>query len=65
MAFKNWHYGKLIILWAWGIAVAKLIMQFSKPGIRSLIISAVIFGIAVTLSVITWKWLSYKQKQND
>jgi hypothetical protein len=65
MALKNWHYGKLIILWAWGIAVVKLILPLSKPGIWSLIIIAFIFGIAFTLSVITWKWLSYKQKQND
>ncbi len=67
MAVKDWHYGKIILLWVWYIAVAVFLIdvlastQHFAPGF---LLIAVIVGSPVVLSVITWRWLSGKEKRN-
>ena len=62
----GWHWGKLVILWAWGaIAVAVLWRVFLSltPGVQPVLTTGVL-GVAVALllglSVVTWVWLGGK-----
>ena len=64
MNVKNWHVGKLIILWAWGIVVIGIALQILekiKDFISGFIVIGAIFVIPIMLSVITWKWLSGRE----
>ena len=70
MALRQWHYGKLIMLWAWGgffmwfawyvldpleaNNTGKLIFGYS--------VLAVLLAIPAALSVMTWKWLGGKER---
>lgn len=71
MSLRSWHYGKLIILWAWGVVVCALLVYLVNSlepvrddvlvpvvGIASV---AVMVAIAASLSVVTWKWLGGKE----
>ena len=68
MAMRNWHYGKLIILWSWGVAVVALLSE-ALPSERTtymgLILMALIFGILLVLSITTWKWLGKKETRDS
>ncbi len=64
MDVKNWHVGKLVILWAWGIVVIGIALQILeeiKDFIPGFIVIGAIFVIPIVLSVITWKWLSGRE----
>jgi len=65
MDIRNWHYGKIILLWVWSIAICFLLLQWleslSNPIIGFLLI-AIIIAIPIIMSVVTWKWLSGKEK---
>lgn len=66
MAIRNWHPGKLIMLWAWGGLVAGLILTdfMGRPvgsaPVSHLLEFAVTLIILVVLSALTWHWLGGK-----
>lgn len=65
MAIKNWHIGKIILLWVWGILLAFLgfnILESVEHFVVGYILIGLILGIPFIISVITWKWLSGKEK---
>jgi hypothetical protein len=65
----GWHWGKLVILWAWGgLVVAVLMRTFieQKPTDDPLTSSINYLGslaILVALTVITWVWLGGKDNR--
>lgn len=71
MALRNWHYGKLIILWSWGILASVLSWYSSESlapergestrAILSIVAMGLTFLIPACLSVITWIWLGGKE----
>ena len=70
MPIKKWHYGKLIILWAWTALLVGLFLQgleslSDAPGSTwpkfALIVS--MGTLLVAMSMITWKWLTGKQRE--
>jgi hypothetical protein len=67
MAIKKWHYGKLILLWAWGGLLTGLslthFVNTPVPDSPSLHLSELIFTLAVliVLSFVTWRWLGSKE----
>ena len=67
MALRQWHYGKLVMLWAWGVtvmAVGVRILRDLKPE-RFLLGTLLILGIVavpISLSVMTWNWLGAREK---
>ena len=66
MAIRNWHPGKLIILWSWGAVLAGLLL-FAVVEISSdrFVLGSVLFvaalGVLASLSAVTWRWLSGKE----
>jgi hypothetical protein len=68
MALKNWHYGKLIILWIWGIVLISFVSEPLRSGgisVLRFIIIVFIFVIPLILSIVTWIWLSAKEKMKN
>jgi len=67
MSIRNWHSGKLIILWSWGgLAAAFLLTEFmAQPVADSPLAHLFEIGsfliIFVSLSVLTWYWLGGKE----
>lgn len=71
MALRNWHYGKLIILWIWGILLSVLSWYWAgslEPerdetglAILGIVGLALVLLIPACLSVVTWKWLGGKE----
>jgi hypothetical protein len=66
MSIQRWHWGKIVILWAWGgLFVALLLTQFLSqkvdvnPGVSlfSFFGSLLILG---ALTIVTWLWLGGK-----
>jgi hypothetical protein len=68
VSIGRWHYGKLILLWAWGILVCVGVF-FTVPHVKSFVVGfpliALIPTILIGLSVITWRWLGGKEGQTD
>lgn len=67
MGVKHWHYGKLIILWGWGVVVIAVAFQFLKRisperYVLGTALILVIAGAPIALSVITWRWLGGKEE---
>jgi hypothetical protein len=67
MAIQRWHWGKIVILWAWGsVFVLLLLTRFLSqkaevdPGVSSLTFLGSVL-ILVGLTVITWLWLGGKE----
>jgi hypothetical protein len=70
MAIRRWHYGKLVMLWAWGVALMFVCYQVlrsmgdTQSGLglaAGFVMIAAVIAIPVGLSVITWKWLTGKE----
>jgi quinol-cytochrome oxidoreductase complex cytochrome b subunit len=63
MSIRKWHRGKLIILWAWGLAIAALLMtDFLSTSVQSsptthTVEFFVVLLVLLALSIITWRWL--------
>lgn len=71
MAITRWHYGKLIILWAWGL-LADVMLWYLATGLEpdgsdsltsifGLVLIACMIAIPAALSVVTWKWLGGRE----
>jgi hypothetical protein len=67
MGISRWHPGKLILLWSWGGLLAALALTsfLSTPVAASPVTHLITFLTAllilISLSVITWKWLSGRE----
>jgi len=63
MGIRQWHWGKLVILWAWGgLIAAPLLYRFlTQPVQVDPVMSSVGFfgslAILILLSAVTWRWL--------
>ena len=69
MAIEQWHWGKLVILWAWGGMLAALLMTLfvvepveNSPA-RSALSLALTIALLLALSAITWRWLGGKERR--
>lgn len=63
---RQWHWGKLAILWAWGAFLILLALEaLSRINTERFIFGTalivVIVVVPAVLSVVTWKWLGGKQ----
>ena len=67
MAIRKWHFGKLVILWAWGAVLSALVLTHfaSTPVSDTLILHACeivfVLFILLLLSTVTWLWLGSKE----
>jgi hypothetical protein len=68
MSIKRWHWGKIVILWAWGgLIVALLLTKFlsQRAELDPFVSSLSFFGsllILAALSIVTWLWLGGKDQ---
>lgn len=68
MNIKRWHWGKIVILWAWGgLIVALLLTKFlsQKAELDPVVSSLSFFGgllILAALTIVTWLWLGAKDQ---
>jgi hypothetical protein len=67
MNIQRWHWGKLVILWAWGgflaaLLLTRFLLQKAQetPVVSSLsfVGSVLILG---ALTIVTWLWLTGKE----
>lgn len=75
MALTSWHYGKLIILWTWGLLLSALAWYVAvgleprgddvATSILGLVALAFVFLIPACLSVVTWIWLGGKEEERQ
>ena len=72
MAIARWHYGKIVLLWAWGLALMGIVFvsiqvlshpQSAGQLIFAFLLLALLAGIPIFLSIITWKWLDGKETE--
>jgi len=64
MAVKQWHVGRIVLLWAWGIALsAVLIVVITRTEnfIPGFIYLGVLLAILIALSAVTWRWFGEKE----
>ena len=65
-AIRRWHWGKIVILWAWGGGIASLMLErfAASPVSESPLLSSTAFIFSVllllSLTVMTWIWLGGK-----
>ncbi len=66
MAIKNWHYGKLLVLWGWGALVSGFCLHSLETiahwAVGYLVI-IIMLGLPIIMSVVTWKWLSGQESR--
>ena len=69
MAIQHWHWGKLIILWAWGGTLSALLLTFfvvepvQDAPTRSAVSLVIMVVLLLVLSAITWRWLGGKEQR--
>jgi hypothetical protein len=66
MAIRNWHVGKIVLLWVWASVLCGVLVQAIKGLAHEQFVTGFIFiglfiVIAVVMSVVTWKWFSGKE----
>jgi hypothetical protein len=67
MSIRKWHKGKLIILWAWGVASAALALtDFMMRPVQSapvahLVEILIVLLTLLALSAVTWHWLGDRE----
>jgi hypothetical protein len=64
MAIKNWHVGKLLLLWAWSAVIAVVLINVLRDVDDPLIGSLLLLAIAaapLAMSVVTWRWFGGKE----
>ena len=67
VAIQDWHWGKLIILWAWGGTLSALLLTFfvlepvNDAPARSAVSLLIMIVLLLALSAITWRWLGGKE----
>ena len=66
MAIQRWHVGKLILLWAWSVLLAAVLIGIirsldNRQFVVGFMLIGALLGIAILMSMITWKWLGGKE----
>ena len=69
MRIKTWHVGKIVLLWAWGTAVIIVDLYLQKEYVAALTehvligfaLLSLLLIIPISLSILTWRWLSGKE----
>ncbi len=67
MSIQRWHWGKIVILWAWGgLLVALLLTRFlSQKAEADPVVSTLSFLgsvlVLAALTIVTWLWLGGKE----
>jgi len=65
MSVRNWHWGKLVILWGWGAALVLLSLEGLRRTNDNFVFGTflllLLLAIPAGLSVVTWKWLAGKE----
>ena len=67
MSIRKWHRGKLIILWAWGVAAAAfaltdfMMRPVESAPVAHLIEILIVFLTLLALSAVTWHWLGDRE----
>ena len=70
MAIQHWHWGKLIILWAWGGTLSALLLTFfvlepvQDAPTRSAVSLVLMVVVLMGLSAVTWRWLGGKEQRH-
>lgn len=59
MALKNWHPGKLVMLWVADFLVTWWVQDQYELRHEPLLI---VLAINLALGILTWKWLSSREK---
>jgi len=66
MAIKNWHAGKIVLCWVAGLfmmSVSFAIMNEMPGGVALFLFFATfLVGSPIFLFVVTWKWISGKER---
>jgi hypothetical protein len=69
VAIEQWHWGKLVLLWAWGGTLAALLLTLfvvepveNSPA-RSALSLTLTIALLLALSAITWRWLGGKERR--
>lgn len=68
VSIRRWHWGKLVILWAWGgVPAALLLTRFLAYEVQvAPLVSLLALGgsvaILLALSVVTWQWLGGRER---
>lgn len=69
MAVEQWHWGKLVILWAWGGTFAALLLTLfvlepvQQAPTRSALSLVLTVALLLALTGITWRWLGGKERR--
>ena len=68
MSIQRWHWGKLVIVWAWGgVAAALLLTIFLSAPVEQNPLGALVsligaIAILAALTAVTWLWLNGKEQ---
>ena len=71
MSIRRWHFGKLVILWAWGgIGAALALIDFQTHTVESgplrhLCELLLVLTVLLLLSAITWRWLGDRRTEAE
>lgn len=71
LRIRRWHWGKIVILWAWGGLVAALLMSTflsQSAEVDPIVSSLSSLGsvlILVVLTIVTWIWLGGKEGRSE
>jgi len=65
LAVKDWHVGKLGLLWGWVVMLTALtvdqLKRIDKPLLGFIVLGGML-AMPVVLSIVTWRWLSGREK---
>jgi hypothetical protein len=69
MRVRRWHWGKVVILWAWGGTLVALLLSTylatrveEDPGLSALTLLGSLL-VLLALTSITWVWLSGRETE--
>ena len=71
MAIKDWHIGKLIIVWIWCFLIGFLCIKalsieaFALSNGSYFALFGLLAGAAMVGTYMTWKWIGGKEKKKE